>query len=277
MNGCLEKTGLQPAIRGKIADLLDYPVARARVVLCGTKLGRRISTLTGLEGTFLFNRIPPGVYTLEVNCTRFGKLVQRGITVQEDAITGLDMRMDLQEDSRTLRLRSLNLHYVGGAAPDGFPGEPDALERTLREVVDGLRLERALFAPPGQGTVGRRLAIEFGLFQGLRSEIMSRLLERKVDLFAAEQVVLALRAELQAPGCLVLPQTLPRAEVEGARYLEWRWQLVPQAAGTAALRLGVSLAVDFGGRLQLEKRLLEVERAIGFRLPLLKRVQRLWG
>ncbi len=277
MNVCLEKSGLQPAIRGKIADLLDYPVARARVVLCGSKLGRRISTLTGLEGTFLFNRIPPGVYTLEVKCTRFGKLVQRGITVQEDAITGLDMRMDLQEDSRTLRLRSLNLQYVGGEAPDGAPGEPAALERTLREAVDGLRLERALFAPPGQGTVGRRLAIEFGLFQGLRNEIMSRLLERKVDLFAAEQVALALRAELQAPGCLVLPLTLPRAEVEGARYLEWRWQLMPQAAGAAALRLAVFLAVDFGGRLQLEKRLLEVERAIDFRLPLLKRVRRLWG
>ncbi len=277
MNGCLEKIGLQPAIRGKIADLLDYPVARARVVLCGSKLGRKISTLTGLEGTFLFNRIPPGVYTLEVNCTRFGKLVQRGITVQEDAITGLDMRMDLQEDSRTLRLRSLNLQYVGGEAPDGASGEPAALERSLREVVDGLRLERALFSPPGQGTVGRRLAVEFGLFQGLRNEIMSRLLERKVDLFTAEEVGLALRAELQAPGCLVLPLTLPRAEVKGARYLEWRWQLMPQATGAAALRLGVSLAVDFGGRLQLEKRLLEVERAIEFRLPLLKRVQRLWG
>jgi hypothetical protein len=277
MNGHAETIRLQPAIRGKIADLLDYPVARARVVLCGSKLGRKLSTLTGLEGTFLFNRIPPGVYTLEVNCTNYGKLVQRGIAVQEHAITGLDMHMDLQEDSRTLRLRSLNLKYVSGEAPAGMAMGPEALEVSLREVVDGLRLERALFAPPGQGTVGRRLAVEFGLFQGLRSEIMFRLLERRIELFPAEQLGLALRAELQAPGCLVLPLTLPRTEVEGSRYLEWRWQLLPQTVGVAAVRLNVSLAVDFGGRLQVEKRLLEVERAIEYRLPLLKRVQRLWG
>ncbi|HOW44921.1 MAG TPA: carboxypeptidase-like regulatory domain-containing protein [Candidatus Aminicenantes bacterium] len=277
MNGCLEKAGLQPAIRGKIADLLDYPVARARVVLCGSKLGRRLSTLTGLEGTFLFNRIPPGVYTLEVNCTNFSKLVQRGIAVQEHAITGLDMRMDMQEDSRTLRLRSLSLQYVGGESPAGTDSGPEALQLLLREAVDGLRLERALFAPPGQGTVGRRLGVEFGLFQGLRNEIMSRLLERKIDLFPAERIGLALRAELQAPGCLVLPLTLPRMEVEGARYLEWRWQLMPQAAGSGAIRLVVDLAADFDGRLQLERRLFEIERAIAFQLPFLKRVRRLWG
>ncbi len=51
MNGHAETIRLQPAIRGKIADLLDFPVARARVVLCGSKLGRKLSTLTGLEGT----------------------------------------------------------------------------------------------------------------------------------------------------------------------------------------------------------------------------------
>lgn len=277
MNGCLESIALQPAIRGKIADLLDYPVARARVVLCGSKLGRKLSTLTGLEGTFLFSRVPPGVYTLEVKCTNFGKLVQRGIAVQEHAITGLDMHMDLEEDSRTLRLRSLSLKYVSGEAPTSASGGPVELERSLREVVQGLRLERGLFAPPGQGTVGRRLAVEFGLFQGLRSEIMFRLLERKIDLFAAEQIGLALRAELEAPGCLVLPRTLPRVEVEGSRYLEWGWQLMPQAAGSGAIRLAVALAVDFGGRLQLERRLLEIERAIEFRLPLLRRVRRLWG
>ena len=48
----------------------------------------------------MFSRIPPGVYTLEVACAGFGKLVQRGIAVQEHAITGLDLKMDILEDSR---------------------------------------------------------------------------------------------------------------------------------------------------------------------------------
>lgn len=275
-NGCLESSYLQPAIRGKIADLLDYPVARARVVLCGSKLGRKLSTLTGLEGTFLFNRVPPGVYTLEVNCTNFGKLVQRGIAVQDHSITGLDMRMDLQEDSRSLKLRSLSLKYVSGEVAATPQGETPLLEQTLREIMEGLRLERALFDPPREGVVGRRLTVEFGLFQGLKNEIMCRLLERRIDLFGAEQIGMTLRADLQVPGCLVLPLTLPRTEADATRYLEWRWGMEPRVAGQGTIRLGLVLGVSFAGRLELEKRLLDIEREIVFRMPLLRKLRRLW-
>jgi hypothetical protein len=53
----LEQKYLQPAIRGKIADLLDYPVASARVVLSGAKLAEKLCTVTGLGGLFMFSRV----------------------------------------------------------------------------------------------------------------------------------------------------------------------------------------------------------------------------
>jgi hypothetical protein len=79
----MEQKYLQPAIRGKIADLLDYPVVSARVVLSGSKLEEKLCTETGVEGLFMFSRIPPGSYTLEVNYSGFSKLVQRGIAVRD--------------------------------------------------------------------------------------------------------------------------------------------------------------------------------------------------
>lgn len=275
MSNGLECVGLQPALRGKIADRLDAPVVRARVVLSGPRRSRRMSTLTGLEGTFLFSRVPPGIYTLEVECTNFDKLVQRGIAVQENAITGLDMRMDLEEDSRSLKLQSLRLDYVSGMPAAPSPAAPPFPQRQLRDVLDGLRLERALFNPPPQLTVGRRVTVEFGLFQSLRDEIVRGLLARRVDVFAARHFELSLHAELRTPGCLVLPATPPRVTVSGSGYLEWRWEIQPQAAGAQVICLGLTLGARVSEDCQLEKRLLALERRTRIRMPLGLRFLRL--
>jgi len=265
MNWGMDTTQLQPAIRGKIADLLDYPVASARVVLCGSKLSEKLSTMTGLEGSFMFSRVPPGVYTLEVRYSGFHKLVQRGIAVLDNAITGLDMKMNFQEDSRSLKLQSLHLNIVNDGPDAGLPGEPPSLPRQLHEVVAGLRVDKALFNPPSAVTVGRRTAIEFGLFQNLKDTITRRLLDRRVSLPGNGEIKVSLLASLQVAGVQVLPRSLPRTEIDRAQFVEWRWDLLPQVPGRTRLRLSLHAAVEVRGLERLEKSLLSLEREVVIR------------
>jgi len=265
MDSGMMQSCLQEAIRGKIGDPQALPVASARVVLSGSKLGQKIATRTGSEGYFMFNRIPPGVYTLEVACAGFGKLVQRGIAVQEHAITGLDLKMDFQEDSRSLKLRTLSLEYIIDE-PEKIKGsEPPQTARQLREALAGLRLDRALFNPPTTAKVGRSLSLEFGVYQNLKEAILRRLREGNNSGFAGEDLVLALTADLQAAGCRVLPRTLPRLEVSGARYLEWRWELMPRAFGQGLLRLDLRVSMDYKGARLEERTLLLLDRGIVIR------------
>jgi len=262
MNLSMEKSYLQPAIRGKIGDLLDYPVASARVVLSGSSLGEKLSTLTGVEGYFMFSRIPPGTYTLEVICTGFSKLVQRGIAVQEHAITGLDMKMDFLEDSRALKLRSLSLEYVNDSPKADASIAPSQLTRQLEDVMAGLHLDRALFSPSPVLTIGRRELVELGIYQNLKEEIMRRLLELKIGLFAGEQIEVALNADLQASGCLVLPKSLPLVVVSGARYIDWKWEILPQVSGLGLISLNLVLRVKFGEHGEEKKCLLVLDREL---------------
>jgi hypothetical protein len=261
----LARTCLQEAIRGKIGDPQDSPVASARVVLSGSKLSQKIATRTGSEGYFMFNRIPPGVYTLEVACAGFGKLVQRGIAVQEHAITGLDLKMDILEDSRSLKLRALSLEYIIDEPEKKDVPELTQLVRQLRDVIGGLRLDRALFNPPPAAKVGRCLRIEFGVFQNLKETIMRRLRENAIGIFDSGQVAVALIADLQAAGCRVLPRSLPRLEVSGARFLEWSWEVLPQAFGQGLMRLDLRISVDFNGLGREEKTLLTLDREVMIR------------
>jgi hypothetical protein len=260
MNHGMEQVYLQPAIRGKIGDLLDYPIASARVVLSGSSLAEKLSTITGQEGYFMFSRIPPGTYTLEVICSGFSKLVQRGISVQEHAITGLDMKMDFLEDSRALKLRALSLEYVNDSPPAAGSATPPQLTRQLEEVMDGLHLDRALFNPPARLAVGRRQPVELGIYQNLKEEIMRRLMERDVGLFDGGLIDVALNADLQASGCLVLPKSLPMVAVNGARYIDWKWEIQPQVPGLGLIRLNLVLRVKFGEHGEEKKCLLVIDR-----------------
>lgn len=258
----MAQTCLQEAIRGKIGDPHDGPVASAHVVLSGSRLARKIATRTGSEGYFMFSRVPPGIYTLEVACPGFGKLVQRGIAVQEHAITGLDLKMDFQEDSRSLRLRALSLQYIvdGPERKEGHELKPLACQ--LRAAVADLRLDRALFNPPSAAKVGRSFPVEFGVYQNLKETIRRRLRENCSVIFDGEHVAVALTAELQAAGCSVLPRSLPRQDVDGARYQDWRWEVLPHAAGKGLLRLELRISVDVAGPGPEERILLALDREI---------------
>lgn len=262
MNFGMSRTYLQPAIRGKIGDLLDYPVQSARVVLSGSKLVEKLCTMTGLEGSFMFSRIPPGIYTLEIICSGFSKLVQRGIAVHDNAITGLDLKMDFLEDSRSLKLRALSLEYVNDAPQADASESPSQLTLELREVIDELHLDRALFNPPAAVKVGSRVRLELGVYQNLREEIMRRLLERKISRFDGGQIEAVLQAELQVSGCLVLPKSLPQVGIKGPGYLEWQWEVLPRVAGLGLIRLSLQAKVKFADHSEQKQCLLVLDREV---------------
>jgi hypothetical protein len=280
MNAVMENAYLQPAIRGKIADLQDYPVAAARVFLSGSKLGERLCAQTGIEGYFMFTCIPPGVYTLEVLYSGFSKLVQRGIAVRECAITGLDLKMDFQEDSRSLKLQSLRLNYVNGRPEAGGAEALSPLIQHLHEVTANLNLERALFNPPRVLRVGGAAIVEFGVFQNFREKIRRGLLERKIAVLNGGSIEVSLKADLQASGCRVLPKTLPRVEIKETRYVDWRWELLPQVPGRGLIRLELEVQVIYDGSSESKKCLLVLDRETRIRRSLWLAFQRLlngWG
>ncbi|MCX6558090.1 MAG: carboxypeptidase-like regulatory domain-containing protein [Candidatus Aminicenantes bacterium] len=259
-----EPACLQPAIRGKIADLLDCPVVSARVVLSGTKLEDKLSSVTGERGIFMFCRIPPGSYTLEVTCNGFNKLVQRGISVRDRTITGLDLKMDFLEDSRTINLRAMSLEYFNDTPPP-TDSLPSGLPRHLSEVAAELSLARALFNPPAALEVGRAITIELGVYQNLIGEVMHRLLARNVCCVDRERLGITLAAQLQIDGCEVLPRRAPRAVIDRARYLDWAWEVIPKTPGTGLIRLRLEATIRFAEHGEREKCLLLIDREVGIR------------
>jgi hypothetical protein len=259
-----EQKYLQSAIRGKIADLLDDPVVSARVVLSGAKLGEKLCSITGMEGVFMFSPIPPGSYTLEVTYSGFSKLVQRGIAVRDHTITGLDLKMDFLEDSRTINLRAMSLEFFNDAPPDAEPPYPD-LNLQLSEVMARLNLDRVLFNPPAALKIGCATTVEVGIYQNLKEEVMRRLLELNICRFDRDQFDVTLEAELQVAGCQVLPLGSPQDVIDGARYLDWKWEILPQLPGLGLMRLCLTARVRFAGFAERQKCLLVLDRDVVIR------------
>jgi len=261
----MEQKYLQSAIRGKIADLLDYPVASARVVLSGTKLDEKLCTMTGVEGLFMFSRVPPGSYTLEVIYSGFSKLVQRGIAVRDHAITGLDLKMDFLEDSRTIKLRAISQEFINDT-PSPAPDEAlSNLTLQLPKVMAGLVLDRMLFNPPPELKIGRLAIFELGIYQNLKESVMRSLLERNICRFDRDQVDVTLHVDLQVAGCQVLLLGAPQAAINGARYLGWEWKIMPEISGLGLIALRVEASVRFAEYGEWKKCLLTLDREVRIR------------
>lgn len=252
---------LQPAIRGKLADLLDAPIASARVILSGTKLKEKLSSVTGSEGLFMFTRIPPGSYTLEVNYGGFSKLVQRGIAVRNRTITGLDLKMNFQEDSRTIKLQAMSLAFFNDNPPKADSLTSD-LTTELSAVVAGLVLDKVHFNPPAIFEIGRMTTVELGIYQNLKEVVMRHLLERNICDFDRSQIAVTLEARLQVDGCQVVPIDTSKVIVNGSRYLGWEWDIRPKIPGSGSMHLQLDADLHFNGYGTRKKRLLTLDRVV---------------
>jgi hypothetical protein len=257
----MEQRYLQPAIHGKIADLLDCPVVSARVVLSGAKLAEKLCTVTGVGGLFMFSRVPPGSYTMEVIYSGFSKLVQRGIAVRDHAITGLDLKMDFLEDSRSIKLRAMSLEFINDAPP-AADTPPSMLAQQLSEVMADLVLDRVLFDPLPVLKIGHAVTFELGVYQNLKGEVMRRLLERSICRFNRDQIEVTLKADLQVAGCQVLLLGAPQAAINGAHYLDWKWEILPEISGLGLISLRLETSVRFVEYGERKKCLLTLDRNV---------------
>ncbi|MBN2399405.1 MAG: carboxypeptidase regulatory-like domain-containing protein [Candidatus Aminicenantes bacterium] len=258
----IEPTYLHPAIRGKIADLQDYPVVSARVVLSGGKLAEKLCTETGMEGLFMFSRVPPGNYTLEVIYRGFSKLVQRGIAVRDHAITGLDFKMDFLEDSRKIDLKALSLEFINTALPATFDCGQASLNQQLCAVMAELAPGRVLFNPPPFMKIGCMATFEVGFFQNLKDEVMHRLLERSICLFKRYQVDVSVQAQLDIAGCQVFLLHAPPVFKDSPHYLGWKWKVLPDMPGVKRIKLRLETSVHFAGYGERKKCLQVLDRDV---------------
>ena len=85
------------AIRGTVTDSSGAVLPGATVILTAAQggLGGNQERVADTRGTYEFQRLPPGIYTIRVELTGFGPVVQPNITVNADATARADVRLQI--------------------------------------------------------------------------------------------------------------------------------------------------------------------------------------
>jgi hypothetical protein len=77
-------------IRGFIQEKNGEPLVGAHIMIRGTRIGAS----TDAQGRYAITKLQPGLYTLEISCMGFGKIV-RQVVVRAGEITAADFLMDV--------------------------------------------------------------------------------------------------------------------------------------------------------------------------------------
>ncbi|HZM69112.1 MAG TPA: TonB-dependent receptor [Candidatus Cryosericum sp.] len=89
----LAQQAVSGAIRGTVSDKdFDVPLAQVRVTL----LEAFLSTQSGTDGTFLFERVPPGTYTLAFTKDGYQRQVVPEVVVNAGGLTEIRTRLSLE-------------------------------------------------------------------------------------------------------------------------------------------------------------------------------------
>ena len=91
---------------------------------------------------------------------------------------------------------------------------------------------------------------------------MRRLLERSICRFDRDQIEVTLKADLQVAGCQVLLLGAPQAAIDGARYLGWEWEILPEISGLGLISLRLETSVRFAEYGSRKKILLTLDRSL---------------
>ena len=73
---------------------------------------------------------------------------------------------------------------------------------------------------------------------------------------------MTLKADLQVAGCQVLLLGSPRTDIDGARYLGWEWEILPEISGLGLIRLRLETSVRFAEYGEWKKCLLILDREV---------------
>src|SRR5258708_36553348 len=90
------------SLSGTITDPSNAVVPAATVTLVNTATGAERSAVTSSEGTFSFQTLQPGTYTITVEAKGFRKAVARDITVSVSSVAQVTIPLEVGSASETV-------------------------------------------------------------------------------------------------------------------------------------------------------------------------------
>jgi Carboxypeptidase regulatory-like domain len=130
-------------VRGTTKDSQGNVVSGATVTLTDSARNFTRTQLTNENGAYVFNAIPPGTYSLEVNATGFKTASASGLAALVDTPTVRDMHLEVGDVSETIYVTSsaeAAINTSDASLGNSFKGIPQ-LPLNAKNVVDLLSLE----------------------------------------------------------------------------------------------------------------------------------------
>ena len=103
-NEALVAQELRGSVRGTVTDSTGSVVAGASLMLRNVDTGVEVSKQTGGQGSYLFDFVSPGMYSLRVELQGFRSFVQENIRVQTRSDVTVDARLEVGALSETVRV-----------------------------------------------------------------------------------------------------------------------------------------------------------------------------
>jgi hypothetical protein len=138
-----QRTG---SLRGHVSDELGALVVGATVMLIAAD-GTQKTTATNIEGTYNFNSLPPGQYTLRVVSPGFTQYEKTELTIAAGPRTTHDVRLVITLEKQVITVneeQGLNTDpqnnadavVLRGQDLDVLPDDPDALASAVQAMAD---------------------------------------------------------------------------------------------------------------------------------------------
>ena len=89
-------------LNGKVTTAAGAPVPRAAVTMTETSTNGRHDAVTGTDGNFSIQDLPPGTYRLEVEASGFKRLSQQSVQVQAGTPVRVDLPLEAGSSSETV-------------------------------------------------------------------------------------------------------------------------------------------------------------------------------
>ncbi len=96
-----ESTG---GINGTVRDETGGVIPGVEVSVTNAAIGSQVSTVTGDEGTYTFNSLPVGEYTVTTSMSGFTTLEQTGVRVVSGEVLNLDAELAIGEVTETVEV-----------------------------------------------------------------------------------------------------------------------------------------------------------------------------
>jgi hypothetical protein len=89
-------------ITGTIEDPSSAVVPNATITLTNEATGTKIATRSTATGTYVFDDVLPGKYTIEADAAGFGKFVEHGVVVQVQQVDSVDIKLSTSNVQQTV-------------------------------------------------------------------------------------------------------------------------------------------------------------------------------